>query len=131
MKKTIKIFSIIILLFFIAIAILMGSAIYRQNKQINNMEFSKVDMFSVADGTYEGISETQWVKVTVEVAVEDHKITNIKIVRHENGKGAKAEEIINAMIAKNTYDVDAVSGATVSSIVIKNAVNKALINGLE
>ena len=39
--------------------------------------------------------------------------------------------IIDEMVDKNTYDVDAVSGATVSSEIIMNAVNNALQKGLK
>ncbi len=69
-------------------------------------------------------------KVTVLVTVKNHKISEIEILRHENGMGKPAESIVGTMIEKNTYDVDIVSGATISSKVIKNAVFNALQQGL-
>ena len=49
---------------------------------------------------------------------------------HQNGLGQSANAIVNEMLDKNTYEVDAISGATVSSEVIINAVNDALLKGL-
>jgi hypothetical protein len=40
--------------------------------------------------------------------------------------GSKAESITETMVTRNSYDVDAVSGATLSSEAIKSAVSKAL-----
>ena len=48
----------------------------------------------------------------------------------DNGKGAPAEAIVNDMISENRCDVDTVTGATCSSIVIKSAVHNALVQGI-
>lgn len=96
-------------------------------KQVN----VEIDMSKVADGTYTGSSDCEVVQAEVEVTVKDHKITEVKLLRHVNGQGEKAEEIVNEMVKQNTYDVDGVSGATYSSNTIKHAVNVALQKGLE
>ena len=57
-------------------------------------------------------------------------IRDIEILKHECGKGRRANEIVNDMIEKNDIEVDAVSGATMSSEVIKAAVRDALRSGL-
>ena len=59
------------------------------------------------------------------------KIIDIEIGEHQNGFGQSANDIVKDMVDKNTYDVDAVSGATVSSEIIMNAVNDALQKGLK
>ena len=51
---------------------------------------------------------------------------DIEILKHECGKVRPANEIVNDMIEKNDIEVDAVSGATMSSEVIKAAVRDAL-----
>ncbi|HCX70022.1 MAG TPA: FMN-binding protein, partial [Firmicutes bacterium] len=81
------------------------------------------------DGIYHGEAETALVKVVLEVEATNHKITGIDILKHDNGMGKKAERITEDMIRMNTYDVDAVSGATSSSQVIKSAVSNALAHG--
>ena len=82
------------------------------------------------DGIYEGHSELGPVIVDVIVTVEKGKITGVEIVNHQNGLGQSANVIVDEMLDKNTYDVDVVSGATVSSEIIMNAVNDALQKGL-
>lgn len=71
------------------------------------------------------------VQVEVEVEVKDHKIVNINLLKHECGTGKPAESILDEMVKNNTDDADVVSGATVSSKTLRNAVNKALQSGLE
>lgn len=95
-------------------------------KQVN----VEIDMSKVADGTYTGSSDCEVVQAEVEVTVKDHKITEVKLLRHVTGQGESAEGIVNEMVKQNTYDVDGVSGATYSSNTIKNAVNVALQKGL-
>ena len=63
--------------------------------------------------------------------MENHKITKIDLLKHQNGKGKPAEATLDEMIKANTDDVDAVSGATYSSKTIRNAVNKALKEGMK
>lgn len=85
----------------------------------------------VADGTYEGTAETPLVKVTVAVTVENHTLKDIKLLRHENGKGAPAEAMLPEMLRQNTSEVDTVSGATMSSKGIRAAVREALAKGAQ
>lgn len=90
-------------------------------------EVAAIDLKSIEDGTYVGEhNEGQFVKVVVSVSVAGHKITEIVINKHENGLGSKAEIIVEDIIEKQSVDVDAVSGATVSSNAIRKAVEVAL-----
>ena len=104
-------------------------------KQIENMaqQLDAVPVAApeqVADGTYEGTAETPLVKVTVEVSVQDHVIRDIRLLRHENGRGTPAETMLSEMLRRNTSEVDTVSGATLSSKVIRAAVRDALAKGI-
>lgn len=90
-----------------------------------------IDMSKVEDGVYEGHSELGPVIVDVRVTVENSEIIAIEILQHQNGLGQAANAIVEDMVDQNTYDVDAVSGATVSSEIIMNAVNDALQKGLK
>lgn len=62
----------------------------------------------------------------VEVTVSDGKMTDIAILEHRQERGKAAEAVISDMLAEQKIDVDAVSGATNSSTVIKKAVENAL-----
>ena len=95
-------------------------------KRLAKIENEVIDMETVEDGIFEGHSELDPVKVDVKVLVKNHKLIKVELLRHECGLGHPADVIVDKMIEQNTWDVDAVSGATVSSEIIKNAVNKAL-----
>ena len=95
-------------------------------KNLAKIENKDIDMETVEDGIFEGHSELDLVKVDVKVLVENHKLIKVELLRHECGLGHPADVIVDKMVEQNTWDVDAVSGATVSSEIIKNAVNKAL-----
>lgn len=86
-------------------------------------------MTEISDGIYQGKAETALVKAEVEIEVKSHEIVRVDLIKHDNGQGAKAETIVDAIVTENTYDVDGVSGATMSSQVIKSAVNDALVKG--
>lgn len=130
MKKVVKIVLSIIVVISLVVIIGLSAMKKKADEAMKNQINVEIDMSKVEDGTYEGTSDGGMVKVEVKVEVKDHKITNIELVKHENGKGKPAESMIDDMVKENTYDVDCVSGATLSSKTIKNAVNKALQKGL-
>ncbi len=130
MKKAGKIFLCIVLAVVVlvcGIGVFMRSWISQTYKRLD--EVATVDLADVADGIYEGVEETELVKVTVKVEVKDHMIQDIQLIRHVNGKGEPAEAMIPEMIGQNTSEVDAVSGATLSSKTIRAAVRNALAQG--
>lgn len=86
----------------------------------------KLDLSNVQDGEYIGECDNRAVKVTVAVRTENHRITDIQILRHNNGMGKKAEEITSRVIEAQSINIDAVSGATFSSNTILKAVENAL-----
>ncbi len=130
MKRAVKIFLGIIVgaVLFITIACIVVKI--RMSSQVKEYDTTPVEVGHVADGVYEGHSETDLVKVDVRVTVSDGEITDIEILRHECGKGRPAENMIPSMITQNDVEVDAVSGATFSSAVIKDAVRNALRKGI-
>jgi len=125
MKKVIRIAVILLCIVFIGV---VGFETWSEKLVQEAMELEDVaiDLSKVEDGTYEGHSELGPVIVDVKVTVKKGKIAEIEIVNHQNGLGQSANVIVDEMVDKNTYDVDAVSGATVSSEIIMNAVNNAL-----
>ena len=129
MKKVIRIAVIFICIVFIGV---VGFKTWSAKlvKEARELEDVFIDLSNVKDGIYEGHSELGPVIVDVIVTVEKGKITGVEIVNHQNGLGQSANVIVDEMLDKNTYDVDAVSGATVSSEIIMNAVNDALQKGL-
>ncbi len=94
--------------------------------EFKSIEITGISLINSNDGRYEGVYETSLVKATVQVVIQDHRIKDIQITRHENGMGKKAEKIIARVIEKQTTNVDAISGATASSRVILKAIENAV-----
>ena len=87
----------------------------------------RLDHARLKDGTYEGSYRGGPNKASVQVTIKDSNIVNIEILQHQTWRGGIAEAtIIERVIASQSTKVDAVSGATNSSRVIMNAVQKAI-----
>lgn len=126
MKKKILIILLCTILF-----VLIGASLYlkRLVNDVNSITVSNLNMANITDGIYVGKYSITPVYVEVEVTVTEHKITNIKIIEHENGLGGKAEKIVDDVISRQSLEVDAVSGATVSSKCIIKTIENALQSG--
>lgn len=122
MKKFALVLAGLILSGFVGFQVFSASI----KKSLASLENAAINMNNIADGVYSGHSELGPVIVDVEVHVTNHKLAKVDLVRHACGLGRPAEAITEKMVEQNTFDVDAVSGATVSSEIIKNAVNQAL-----
>ena len=123
------------ILFFTAIfvfLIMICTAAYLKSvadyqKAVKETTLSSIDISTVPDGVYIGEYDVDFVYAKVEVTVQDKAITKIEILEHKNGRGKSAESIVDKIIEKQNIDVDAVSGATNSSTVLKKAVENALL----
>ena len=117
-----------VLLFLIG---LIFAAVYLKDvadykKAVRDTTFSNLDISNVPNGVYVGEYDVDFVYAEVEVTVQNGVITNIAILEHKNGRGKPAEIVTDRILEEQKIDVDAVSGATNSSIVIKKAVEDAL-----
>lgn len=121
-----KFFKIVVVVFVLIFIFIMGTFLIVKNTKVSEIKITDVDLNKIEDGTYSGEYSTKLVKAKVEVNVKDNKIISIIIKQHDNGLGKKAEKITNAIIDKQSLQVDDVSGATMSSNVIKKAVEIAL-----
>lgn len=86
------------------------------------------------DGIYTGEADGFGGTIQVEVKVEKSKITEVNVVSAEKEDGAylsMAKDIIPKIIEAQSADVDTISGATFSSIGIKNASQQALEKAVE
>ena len=64
------------------------------------------------------------------MTVKEGRLESIEILRHENGKGKKAEAIVDDMVRNNDSEVELASRARVSSICIRSAVRNTLAQGI-
>lgn len=112
-----------------AILVLAGTSFILRclvSEAVKDISISDIDLENVGDGAYTGEYSAPPVSVTVQVTVANHRISNIEILRHDNGLGSKAEKITDKIIGQQSLDVDAVSGATLSSVCILKAVENAV-----
>jgi len=119
---------LVVVVLVIGIAFLLMSK--QQNEALAKLNNVPIDMAKVADGTYTNETEAAMIDVQVAVTVKNHAIASIDLLRHKTLLGKPAEAMLPEMVNKNTFDVDAVSGATASSLTIRHAVNAALQQGL-
>lgn len=81
------------------------------------------------DGVYIGTAEGYGGEIAVQVTIESDAITDITVLSAEDETRSyftRARYVISAMLTSGTPEVDAVSGATYSSVGIINAVKSAL-----
>lgn len=96
---------------------------------VREMSIGEVSVSDIPDGVYTGECDVNFIYAKVEVTVQGGEITNICILEHKNGRGRSAEAVVGKIVAEQKIDVDAVSGATNSSKVLKKAVENALKKG--
>jgi uncharacterized protein with FMN-binding domain len=118
--------------FFLIVLIIIGflSLKFVSNKIVSNAEalpVKEINFEQIEDGQYIGNYEIFPVKVSVRVSIQNGEITQIDLLEHFNGKGIPAEKIVDHIIEKQSLQVDSISGATVSSIAIKKAVEDSLL----
>ena len=80
------------------------------------------------DGTYYGSAEGFAGTMTVQVVIEDGKIKDIVLTETKDDQSyvQRASSLLSLMVEKQSTQVDAVSGATYSSVGLINAVRNAL-----
>lgn len=128
MRKLVIILSAILI--FILVLVGIGVVVYNNINQelegLNDIEIEEIDLSNISDGTYIGKHETSIIKVKVSVTILNHVITNIEILKHDNGQGGDANTIIDDVILEQSVLVDSIAGATYSSKVIILAIIDAL-----
>ena len=115
---------LVILLFVagITLFLLMG----QQIKKLEKQDYGLVDITSMPDGIYEGNASAVLVTARVEVSIQDGHIQQVKLLEHQHGSGHGAQALCDSIVEANNLDVDSISGATLSSTVVKAAVLDAL-----
>lgn len=120
-----------ILCAFLVFGIGVGITVFMKISESMELQpIENINLQEVKDGTYTGNADNGIVKVEVEVEVLNHKIEKITVLKHDNGLGGKAEEIVDDILNQQTLEVDAISSATYSSNTILKAIENALEKGL-
>lgn len=125
MSRKLKIFLMVFLMFSVGIYFgyqKLNADLENLNKQVLNTP----DPSSWKDGTYEGEASQFPIKVKVEVKIQTNQITDITLLEHQTGEGQSAEVIVQDVLAAQSLEVDVITGATYSSILILKAIEDAL-----
>jgi len=87
-----------------------------------------IESVRINDGIYTGKSRSGPNSATVRVTLKDGKIQGVEVLQHfASWKGRIVEETIpRKIVSEQSTRVDAVSGATNSSVVLMNAVQDAI-----
>lgn len=123
--------KIIIGVLFLVILLAVGAFMLRYNQMAKTlteeyMKIEDIDLNKLADGVYPGVFGDFLVSVNLDVTVKDHRITEINIKEQNCGPGYEARDTVDRIIRDQSAKVDAVTGATGSSMCIMIAVHKAL-----
>lgn len=130
-KKKIVLFAIMLLLLVgLVWGIIYHKSVADYKQAVKETTFEEINMLDISDGVYIGEYDVNFIYAKVEVTVQNREITNINILEHRHERGKNAEAITNKIVNEQKIDVDAISGATNSSTVIKKAVENALKSGL-
>ena len=124
-----KIVMILIMLFLL-LASIFGTAyidrVGEYKRAVKETTIQEVNISDIPDGVYIGEYDVNFIYAKVEVDVSGGKIIDVRILEHRQERGKAAEAVANEIVDEQRIDVDTVSGATNSSIVIKKAVEVAL-----
>jgi uncharacterized protein with FMN-binding domain len=104
-------------------------SISEEVEQIKSMDISYVDPATVPDGEYIGeFPFRQRYLYRVKVTVRSGRIADIEVLENgtENEHAEKGLGVIPRILRKQSPEVDAVSGATVTSKALMKCVEKAL-----
>ena len=90
------------------------------------LQIGTVDLSTAADGEFIGVCQNKLLFAVVQVEVQDHEITNIEVIEHKASYMEQAEQIAGAVFSAQALEVDAISGATLTSDTVLKAIENAL-----
>lgn len=126
MKKVLFGAACVVIIIAIIVGIRYLNSVKNYQKAVKELKICSVDLTKISDGKYTGTCNVDFISVKVLVTVKDHKIENINLAEHKNGRGKSAEVITDRVVNSQSLQVDTVSGATNSSKVILKAIENAL-----
>lgn len=97
-----------------------------QRREDRNLEIADVDFSQVPDGDYRG-SYQGWNQFEVNVTVSGGKVTGIEVADGSRDPStAVTDEVLERVIGEQSLQLDAVSGATITTNALLKAVEQAL-----
>ena len=94
------------------------------------LDITDVDLNTVQDGTYTGVYQNKILLAVVQVEVSNHEIISIEVLEHKDAYMQQARMIADDVVGGQSLDVDAISGATLTSDTVLKAIEDALQQGV-
>lgn len=122
----------------IALLVLIISCVYgysllrKEHNEANNIQLNGANYNALTDGKFVGYYEGgmyKWRENRVEIIIEKNKLREIKLLESSDpGKeNSNYKELFNRVIENQSLNVDAISGATLTSKGILKSIEIALI----
>lgn len=128
MKKGYKV--LLIILSIIVMLIVAGTiaikSIETRLGSLVDLEMPQIDLSEVPDGTHLGEYRSFPVMAKVNVIVKNNQIISVELLSYRHGQNMKLDELPDRIVQAQSLDVDAVSGATLTSKTVLLAVDRAL-----
>lgn len=101
-----------------------------ERREAKNLPIKALDFKQLNDGTYVGEYEGgkyKWRANKVQVTVSSRKVSDIKLLEHAKSQSPKStDELFGRVIRSQSLQVDAISGATLTSKAYLKAIENAL-----
>ncbi|BFN38338.1 FMN-binding protein [Fidelibacter multiformis] len=112
--------------------LLLTSCARKELTEVRTMEIQPIPLQAIPDGRYEGRFTYSNFEYAVEVLVENHQITGIRVLQNRTSDYAKkAEGVLEKVVKEQKTNVEAVTGATTTSKALLKAVENALLPAME
>lgn len=112
--------------FTVAITLFIGFVIVAFVLRPQKLEIRTVDLDTASDGEYVGVCQNKILFAVVKVKIQDHKITDVEVIEHKESYMEQARQIAKRVCDEQSLNVDAISGATLTSDTVKKAIENAL-----
>ena len=97
-----------------------------QIKELKNLSLQNIEISNIADGTYTGYANTSFLKVKLELVVQNGTLQDVKILMNEGSVGQNVAPITQAMVKENKIIVSPIPDEEIASVVFMAAATNAL-----
>lgn len=97
-----------------------------QIKELKNLSLQNIEISNIADGTYTGYANTSFLKVKLELIVQNGTLQDVKILMNEGSVGQNVAPITETMIKENKIIVSPIPDEEIASVVFMAAASNAL-----
>jgi uncharacterized protein with FMN-binding domain len=97
-----------------------------QIKELKNLSLQNIEISNIADGTYTGYANTSFLKVKLELIVQNGTLQDVKILMNEGSVGQNVASITETMVKENKIIVSPIPDEEIASVVFMAAASNAL-----